>query len=105
MAQIEVQRSLLDDIRDFIAENWKKDGGSTSVCERCGTDRWMIYPEPTTHLYLAVGDERGPPAAPQPMVAFLPASCTKCGNLRLIDARTFEKWRRTREYPTTASSR
>ena len=92
MAEIQVQRSLLDDIRDFIDEKWKH-----SACELCDTDRWMVYPEPTTHAYLAIGDEHGPPRVPQPMVAFLPVSCINCGNLRLVDARTFEKWRKDRE--------
>jgi len=101
MTEVQVQRSLLDDIRDFIDEKWTKQ----SACELCGTDRWMIYPEPSTHVYLPVGDEGGPPQAPQPMAAFLPASCINCGNLRLIDARTFEKWRRTRELGETTSSR
>jgi hypothetical protein len=89
-----VDRSLADDIRDFTYEKWKKQG----ACELCGTDRWMIYPDPTTHVYLPVGDEGGPPRAyyAPPMVAFLPVSCINCGNLRLIDARTFEKWRRER---------
>ncbi|HTT81595.1 MAG TPA: hypothetical protein VMF86_18170 [Stellaceae bacterium] len=89
MAEIEVQRQLLDDIREFISEKWKH-----SECELCETDRWMVYPEPTTHIYLSVADERGPPqTSVHPTVAFIPASCINCGNLRLIDARTFEKWR------------
>jgi hypothetical protein len=92
MAEIEVQRSLLDDVREFIDEKWKH-----SECELCGTDRWMVYPEPTTHLYLTVGDARSPPSAPQPMVAYLPVSCINCGNLRLIDTRIFEKWRKEKE--------
>jgi hypothetical protein len=70
MADIQVQRSLLDDIRDFIDEKWKH-----SACELCDTDRWMVYPEPTTHAYLPVGDERGLPQAPQPMVPYLAVSC------------------------------
>ena len=94
MAEVQVQRSLLDDIRDFIDEKWTRG----SACELCGTDRWMVYPEPTPYAYLVVGDERGPPPThSQPAVAFIPASCTTCGNLRLIDARTFEKWRRERK--------
>jgi hypothetical protein len=60
MAEIEVQRNLLDDMRDFIKEKWKH-----SECELCGTDRWMVYPEPATHAYLAAGDERGPPQFPR----------------------------------------
>lgn len=93
MAEIEVQRTLLDDIREFIEQKWKH-----RECEICGTDRWMVYPEPTTHLSLPVGDEHGPPAIfPQPMVSYLPISCVNCGNLRLIDARTFENWRRDRQ--------
>jgi hypothetical protein len=92
MAEIEVQRQLLDDVREFIDEKWKH-----SACELCDTDRWMIYPEPTTHIYLSVADERGPPqTAAHPTVAYLPLSCVNCGNLRLIEARTFEKWRRER---------
>ncbi len=100
MVDIDVQRGLLDDLRDFIDEKWKH-----SECELCGTDGWMIYPEPATHIYLSVGDERSPPPIPQPMVAFLPASCRNCGNLRLIDARTFEKWRKEREPGGTMSPR
>jgi hypothetical protein len=92
MPEIEVQRTLLDDVREFIDEKWKH-----SECELCGTDRWMVYPEPTTHAYLPVGDERNPPSIPQPMVPYVAVSCINCGNLRLIDARTFEKWRRHRD--------
>ncbi len=93
MTEVQSRRSLLDDIRDFITEKWTKE----SACELCGTDRWMVYPEPTTHAYLPVGDETAPPRVyPQPMVAYLAASCVNCGNLRLIDARTFEKWRMER---------
>jgi hypothetical protein len=89
---IEVRQILLEDLREFIEEKWKH-----SECELCGTDRWMVYPEPNTHAYLAVGEERTPPGRiPPPMVPYLPVSCINCGNLRLIDARTFEKWRRER---------
>jgi hypothetical protein len=56
----------------------------------------MVYPEPTTHVYLPVGDEGGPYTAPQPTVPYLPVSSVNCGNLRIIDERTFEKWRRER---------
>jgi hypothetical protein len=100
MAEIDVRRSLIDEVREFIDQKWKN-----SACELCGTDRWMVYPEPTTDVYLSVGDERGPPPAPQPTVAFIPASCINCGNLRLIDARTFEKWRKAREPGAITSSR
>jgi hypothetical protein len=100
MAEIEVEGHLLDDIREFINEKWKH-----SECELCGTDLWMVYPEPTSYAYIPVGGGEGPPETPQPMVAFIPASCTSCGNLRLIDARTFEKWRRERKPGRTMSSR
>lgn len=100
MAEVDVHQGLIDEIKEFINDKWKH-----SECELCGTDRWMIYPEPTTHAYLPVGDEGAPPRFPQPMVAFLPASCINCGNLRLIDARTFERWRRERETKETTSSR
>jgi hypothetical protein len=101
MTELQVQRSLLDDIRDFIEEKWKH-----SACELCDTDSWMVYPAPTTHVFLTVGSESGPPRVfPQPMVAFLPVSCINCGNLRLIDARTLERWRRERDRgnPTSPS--
>lgn len=100
MAEIGAQQNLLNEIREFINEKWNH-----SECELCGTDRWMIYPEPTPYVYLPVGDEEAPPRFPQPMVAFLPASCINCGNLRLIDARTFERWRRERKAEETTSSR
>ncbi len=100
MADIEGRQSLLDDVREFIDQKW-----NNSTCELCDTDHWMVYPEPTTYVYLSVGDERSPPPIPQPMVAFIPASCINCGNLRLIDARTFEKWRREREQGATMSPR
>lgn len=61
MAEIDVQQSLLDDIKEFINEKWKH-----SECELCGTDRWMIYPEPATYAYIAIGDDGGPPRFPQP---------------------------------------
>ena len=92
MTYIDVQQNLLDEVKEFINEKWKH-----GECELCGVDRWMIYPEPTSHAYLAVGDANGVPTRSwhaQPMVAFLPLSCTNCGNLRLIDARTFEKWQK-----------
>jgi hypothetical protein len=91
MAQIEIGKALLDDVREFIDQKWMH-----SECELCDTDRWMIFPEPTTHVYLPIGDESAPPRAyyAQPMGAFIPVSCVNCGNLRLIDARIFEKWRR-----------
>jgi hypothetical protein len=95
MAEVDVQKRLLDEIKEFINEKWKH-----SECELCGTDRWMIYPEPTSHAYIPVGDANGVPTRAyyaQPMVAFLPLSCMNCGNLRLIDARTFEKWLRGRD--------
>lgn len=99
MADIEAQRSLLDDIRDFIAEKWKH-----SECELCGTDRWMSYPEPTEYIYLIVGGRAGPlTISSQATVAFLPLSCINCGNLRLIDARTFEQWRREKGRAKTST--
>ena len=101
MAEVEVQRILVDDVREFIAEKWKH-----SECELCGTDRWMSYPEPTEYIYLTVGSGHGPVVfSAQATVAFLPLSCINCGNLRLIDARTFEQWRRTKELGATTSSR
>jgi hypothetical protein len=91
MAEIEVARTLLADVNDFTSEKWKH-----SECELCGTDRWMFYPEPTEYVYLVVANKSGPREPPQPTVAFLPLTCANCGNLRLIDARTFEKWREAR---------
>jgi hypothetical protein len=89
MAEIDVQRSLLDDIREFIDEKWKH-----SECELCGTDRWMVYPEPNSYAYLIAAGE---PGMVQPFahatVAYIPLSCSNCGNLRLVDARIFEIWR------------
>lgn len=86
------RRPLVGDIAAFIEEKWKH-----SERELCDTDQWMVYPEPKTHAYLPVGDERNPPQIPQPMVPYVALSCVNCGNLRLIDARTFEKWRRERD--------
>lgn len=100
MAEHTAQRQLLDDIREFIDQKW-----THSACELCGTDRWMVYPDPTPYAYLSVADERSaPPAFAHPMVAFLPVTCVNCGNLRLVDARVFEKWREARSLETTKSS-
>lgn len=88
-----MQRTLLDDVRDFIHDKWKH-----SECELCGTDRWMVYPEPTEYAYLTVGSRSGPLIiSAQATVAFLPLSCVNCGNLRLVDARVFEEWREVKE--------
>ena len=95
MAEVDIQQTLLDEIEGFIDEKWKH-----SECELCGTDRWTTYPEPISHAYIPVGDANGFPTRSwhaQPMVAFLPLSCINCGNLRLIDVRAFEKWRRERK--------
>jgi hypothetical protein len=55
MPEIEVQRTLLDDVREFIDEKWKH-----SESELCGTDRWMVYPEPNVYAYLiAASDKNG----------------------------------------------
>ncbi len=73
MADVDVQQNLLDEIKAFINEKWKH-----GECELCGTDRWMIYPEPASHAYVPVGDANGVPTRgwhAQPMVAFLPLSC------------------------------
>ncbi|HEY3909157.1 MAG TPA: hypothetical protein VGM07_04615 [Stellaceae bacterium] len=92
MAEIEVQRSLLDDVREFIEEKWKH-----SECELCGADRWMVYPEPNVYAYLlAASDKNVPQAYSHSTVPYVPVSCVNCGNLRLIDARTFEQWRSER---------
>jgi RNase P subunit RPR2 len=89
MAEIEVARSLLDDVRQFIREKWKR-----SACELCDTDLWAIYPDPNTFIYLVAA---GGPGMFQPYphstVPYLPVSCVNCGNLRLVDAGIFEKWR------------
>jgi hypothetical protein len=93
MAEIETARTLLDDVNEFTAEKWKN-----SQCEICETDRWMFYPEPTEYMYLVVAPRSGPPNVyPQQSVAFLPLTCVNCGNLRLVDARIFEKWREARD--------
>jgi len=93
MPEIEVQRTLLDDVREFIDKKWKH-----SECELCGTDRWMVYPEPNVYAYLiAASDKNAPQSFAHAMVPYVPVSCVNCGNLRLIDARTFEKWRRERD--------
>jgi hypothetical protein len=95
MAEVDVQQALLAEVKEFINEKWKH-----SECELCGTDRWMIYPEPTSHAYILVGAADSVPrtvVGALPMAEFLPLSCINCGNLRLIDARTFEKWRRGRD--------
>jgi len=73
MAEVDVQKNLLAEIKEFIDDKWKH-----SECELCGTDRWMIYPEPTSHAFIPVGDANGVPTRAyyaQPMVAFLPLSC------------------------------
>jgi hypothetical protein len=92
MAEIDVQQSLLDEIKEFISEKWKH-----AECELCGTDRWMIYPEPNQYAYLIAAGEKG---ALQPFahatMGYLPLSCSNCGNLRLVDARIFDVWRRGR---------
>ena len=101
MAEVEEASDLLAEVREFIDQKWKH-----SACELCGTDRWMIYPQPTSYVYLSIADERGPLPRPfaQTIVAFLPVSCINCGNLRLVDARIFEKWRRERKPGTSESS-
>jgi hypothetical protein len=100
MAEIEAARTLLSDLNEFTSEKWKH-----SECELCGTDRWMFYPEPTEYVYLIVANKSGPAnTLPQPSVAFLPLSFVNCGNLRLIDARVFEKWREARDRITAKSS-
>jgi len=100
MAEIEVARTLLDDINEFTAEKWKH-----SECELCGTDQWMFYPEPTEYVYMVVATKNGPPNIfPQPSIAFLPLTCVNCGNLRLIEARIFEKWREARRPGVKKSS-
>jgi hypothetical protein len=38
------------------------------------------------------------------MMPYLPVSCINCGNLRLIDARTFEKWRSEKQLEARKSS-
>ncbi len=99
MAEIE-HSQLLDDVREFIDQKW-----THSSCELCGTDRWMVYTDPTPYAYLSVADEQGAPAAySHPMVAFLPVTCVNCGNLRLVDARVFEKWRSAKRLEITKSS-
>jgi len=98
MDEILESEALLDEIRVFIDEKWKH-----GACELCDTDGWMIYPEPTTHIHLSAGGERGPqPGAAQRIVTFLPIGCRNCGNLRLIDARIFEKWREARRTGSTS---
>ncbi len=100
MAEIEVSRTLLDDIKEFISEKW-----THSECELCGTDRWMTYPEPNEYVYLTVGAKAAPLAlSSNAAVAFLPLSCVNCGNLRLLDARIFERWREAGVRATTKSS-
>ena len=99
MAKIEVAKTLLDDVNEFTSEKWKH-----SECELCDTDRWIFYPEPTEYIYLAVANKGGPPRSlPQPSVAFLPLTCLNCGNLRLIDARIFEKWREAKNRETSST--
>ncbi|HEU0218844.1 MAG TPA: hypothetical protein VFQ90_19460 [Stellaceae bacterium] len=100
MAEIEVEPRLLDDVRDFIDEKWKH-----SECELCGTDRWAIYPDPYPYAYLVAAGEKGIlQAFEHKTLPYLPASCTNCGNLRLIDARIFEKWREAKRAGRTKSS-
>jgi hypothetical protein len=96
MPEIEVEPSLLDDVRKFIEEKWQH-----SECELCGTDRWMIYSEPNQYAYLIAAGETGivQPYAHTTM-GYLPLSCSNCGNLRLIDARIFDLWRKGRETKT-----
>ena len=96
MAEIEAARTLIDEINQFTSEKWKH-----GECEICGTDRWVFYPEPTEYVYMVVGPRSGPPNVfPQPSVAFLPLACINCGNLRLVEARTFEKWREAKGQET-----
>jgi hypothetical protein len=99
MAEIDVQRSLLDDVRDFIDEKWVH-----SECELCGTDRWIIFPEPNTYAYLIAASDRGPQAYEHATVAYLPLSCSNCGNLRLVFKQVFDQWRADRKSRMTTST-
>ena len=89
MPQVEVARTLLDDVRDFIDEKWKH-----SECERCGTDKWAIAPEPLSYVSLDAGINPSPFSGQA--MACVALICTNCGNLRLVAKGAFDKWREER---------
>lgn len=92
MAEVDVQQTLLDEVRGFINEKWQH-----SECELCGTDRWMIYPEPNQYAYLIASAETGLQPSTHNTIGYLPLSCSNCGNLRLIDSRIFDLWRKDKK--------
>jgi hypothetical protein len=89
MAEIEVAKTIADEITEFIDQKWKN-----QKCEVCETDSWEIYPEQTNFAYLPLGGESGPPQMlPPPSAPFVHVSCQNCGNLRLISKRALDRWR------------
>src|SRR6266851_3488781 len=97
MAEIEVTKTILDDLREFSAEKWKH-----SECELCGTDKWGVNPEPFTLVYLpTTAEEELQRGYAHASILYFPVSCLNCGNLRLIWRGIFEQWRADRKAQTT----
>jgi hypothetical protein len=102
MAEIEVSRTLIGDVREFIAQKWKN-----NKCEICDTDKWKVLPDAIAYarLDLANGDGKGVDPALFPYsILYLQVSCLNCGNLRLVDKGIFEDWRAEQKEATTKSS-
>ena len=91
MTDIEVTRTILDDIREFVEEKWKH-----SECEICGTDSWGVNPEPLSYAHFTVGADLAPNVIPAPSVGALMLNCTNCGNIRFVAKWTFDQWRAER---------
>ena len=101
MAEIEVTKTLLDDVKRFTDAKWKH-----HECEICGIENWGIFPEDHVYMYVPVAADRTNPFRVMPPLArpILPLSCQNCGNVRLIDKEVFEEWRTEQWLQATKSS-
>jgi hypothetical protein len=100
MAEIELERTILDDVKDFVDEKWKH-----SECEICGNDHWGINPEPASYVHLPMGSGEQTLSISSILSAnCLILNCTNCGNVRLVVKGIFDQWRAERKGRTTKSS-
>ena len=93
MAEVELAKTLFDEISEFVGEKW-----THSECELCGTDRWVAFPDFAAYAYLPVNSESGPSqVVPPPSTTYIQLFCNNCGNLRLVARQVFDEWRADRK--------
>jgi hypothetical protein len=92
MAELKEDK-YIEEIDDFISEKWKH-----SECELCGNDSWGVHSDSPVSALLPLGiEEDFTRPLKEVFVAYIPLSCTNCGNLRLVLKQVFDKWRSERK--------